>query len=194
MISIQTELLAADFFGKKPNLAILKQAIRVYQTAARKGNASTKTRAQVSGGGRKPWKEKGTGRARQGSTRAPHWRGGGVIFGPTPRDFSLDFPQKMKKNALLVSLSQKAKDKKIRIIDDKILDKTKTKDANIIFKNIYEQNKKMPKVLLVINRQIKICDNLPYIKVKNINSLNVYDIIRNDEILITKKSLEGWKK
>src|SRR5581483_11661290 len=105
-----TVQLPEEVFGAKVNEALLSQAMRVYSSNTHQGTSSTKTRAEVRGGGRKPWRQKGTGRARQGSTRAPHWRGGGVIFGPKPRDLSLDLPLKMRRAALRSALSARVED------------------------------------------------------------------------------------
>src|SRR5215467_13794336 len=118
-----------ELFGIEPNVAVMHQVVTAQLAAARAGTHSTKTRAEVAGGGAKPWRQKGTGRARQGSIRSPHWRGGGVAHGPKPRDYSQRTPKKMVKLALRSALSDRAADSKVVVVDEWGLDAPKTKDG-----------------------------------------------------------------
>lgn len=119
--------LSERVFGAPMNTALLHQAVVVHQANQRSGTADTKTRSEVRGGGRKPWRQKGTGRARAGTTRAPHWRHGGVAFGPHPRDFSMDFPKKMRRAAIRQALSAKLRDQELLIVDSLKLSEVKTR-------------------------------------------------------------------
>src|SRR5512136_1408004 len=125
---IGTTELRDDVFAIEPNKPVMHQALVRQLANARQGNADTKTRAQVAGGGAKPWKQKGTGRARQGSTHAPQWRHGGVVFGPTPRSYEQKMPKQMRRLALRSALSVKAADGQIRVVEDLKLDAPKTRD------------------------------------------------------------------
>src|SRR5712692_3830756 len=115
-------------FGVKPNLALMHQAVTTEEANQRQGTADTKTRGEVRGGGKKPWRQKGTGRARQGSTRAPHWRGGGIVFGPTPRSHHLDMPRKMRRLAMRSALSGKLRDGELLVLDSFTLPVPKTRE------------------------------------------------------------------
>ncbi len=155
------------------------------------GNASTKKRGEVRGGGRKPWPQKGTGRARHGSSRSPLWAGGGVIFGPSPeRNYSRKVPKKVKRLALQSALSTKVRDEKLLIIDDLNIDKPKTRDL----KNILENLKAHPRALLVTAQPdlnvIKSVRNLPGIKVVVAHQINVLDLLNHDYLIMTKEALQ----
>lgn len=182
--------LSKEIFGVKPNKDLIAQAIRVYLANQRGGRADTKVRGEVRGGGRKPWKQKGTGRARIGSIRAPHWRGGGVTFGPTPRDFSLNLPKKMKKAALISALSAKFADNGIIVIDKLKFKEAKTKEAAkmMIKLNIQEKN-------LVVSSEFdesekRALTNLAKSSMQKASDLNVYQVLNNKKMLITKEGIE----
>lgn len=188
--------LNAKIFDGTVNTASLYQAVRAFRANQRWGLASTKTRGEVSGGGRKPWRQKGTGRARVGSTRSPLWRHGGVIFGPHPRDFSFRLPQKIKALALKSSLNIKMKENDFVVLDNFKLDKPKSKDALKLLSNlkiIPGKNKKNYKVLLLLD---KIDDNLK-LALRNIGFLNVnlaknthaYEVLTAKKLIITKEGL-----
>jgi large subunit ribosomal protein L4 len=154
----------------------------------RQGTASTKTRGEVSGGGKKPWKQKHLGRARQGSIRAPHWRKGGIVFGPKPRDWSFDIPKKVRREALKSALSLKNRDGNILILDDFNLPRIKTKQVAEFIKRF-----ELDKALIVIDRDNenlkKSARNLQSVKVLKADGLNVYDLLRFNTLVMTKDSV-----
>src|SRR5512143_2637140 len=121
--------LPEDLFGGRPNDHLIYEAVVTYQANQRQGTAATKTRAFVSGGGKKPWRQKGTGRARVGSTRSPLWKKGGTVFGPQPRDYSIDLPKKARRNALRAVLAQKHADQELLVVSDLAVPAAKTKEA-----------------------------------------------------------------
>lgn len=155
----------------------------------RQGTQSAKTRAEVRGGGRKPFRQKGTGRARQGSIRAPHYTGGGIVFAPKPRDYGYKIPKKMRRKALYSVLTSKVNDNELVVLDELKLDSYKTKEANEILNNI-DANKKAYVVIAENDdkvyrsfRNIKGCD------VEKANLINVYDLLRHDKLVITKEAI-----
>ncbi|MCK9602917.1 MAG: 50S ribosomal protein L4 [Candidatus Omnitrophica bacterium] len=198
---IESVKLNTKLFDGTINTAALYQAINAYRANQRKGLASTKTRGEVAGGGRKPWKQKGTGRARVGSTRSPLWRHGGVIFGPHPRDFSFKLPKKIKTLALKTSLNIKVKENNFLILDEFKLGAPKVKDAVKIFSSLKvlpEKNKKNHNVLLLLD---KIDDNLK-LALRNIGFLttnltkdtHAYEIMKAHKLIVNKKGLEELTK
>lgn len=186
--------LSKEIFGAKINKNLMAQAVRVYLANQRQGNADTKTRGEVRGGGKKPWRQKGTGRARQGSTSAPHWKGGGVAFGPEPRDYSLIMPDKMKKLALVSALTTKLADSKIKVIDNLNDLGAKTKNMDLTLKNLNLSGSTLlalPKdsqKIVIAARNIKNLEILP------VNLLNTYTVLKNSNILFTKDALkeQAW--
>lgn len=184
--------LDTGVFDGKVNTAAIYQAVTAYRANQRRGLASTKTRGEVSGGGRKPWRQKGTGRARVGSIRSPLWRHGGVIFGPHPRDFSCKLPKKIKRLALKSVLCAKLKENNFIVLDNFGIEKPKTKEAIKIFFNLKIGPQKT-KVLLLLD---KIDDNLRR-ALRNINFLNVnlvkdtntYEVLAARKLIITKEGL-----
>lgn len=173
----------------KSNKALLAQAVYIYLSTQRKGGASTKTRAEVSGGGRKPWKQKGTGRARQGSIRAPHWRGGGITFGPRPKDFTLHLPNKMRRLAILAGLKQKISEKNVYVADKLEEINGKTKEVKKIINN--DNNKTLIISDSVHKNIIMAIRNLKKVTVKNLKIVNVYDLLTNDKIIFTKSAFKS---
>ena len=155
----------------------------------RQGTQSAKTRSEVSGGGRKPWRQKGTGHARQGSTRAPQWTGGGVVFAPKPRDYSFKMNKKEKKIALLSALSSKVNDSKIVVLDSFNLDEIKTKKFAEVMNNI-----KFSNALFVIegeNKNVVLSGrNIPTVKVSATNEINTYDVLKYETLVVTKAAVE----
>ncbi len=181
--------LEKEIFGIKPNKILIAQAIRVYLANQRLGNAKTKTRAEVRGGGRKPWRQKGTGRARIGSIRAPHWRGGGVTHGPQMRDYSLDFPKKMKRAALISALSSKFDEKGLLVLSKLSFKEAKTKEAAAMVKNLDLKGRitfVTDKIETTESRAIK---NLKDTRLIAVADLNTYEVLDNKKLLLTKEAV-----
>jgi len=178
-----------SIFGIEPNIPVMHQVVNGQLAAKRSGTHNTKTRAEVRGGGAKPWKQKGTGRARAGSSRMPHWRGGGVAMGPKPRDYSQKTPKKMKRLALFSALSDRAASDNILIVDSWDFEAPSTKAAQNALKAIGVTGK----ILLVINADDtntqKSFRNLEDVHVLPIGQLNVFDILVSDFIIFTKDNL-----
>ena len=181
--------LKDDVFGVEVNEHILYEVVKNQLANKRQGTQSVKTRAEVRGGGRKPWRQKGTGRARQGSIRAPHWVGGGVSFAPKPRDYSYKVPKKVKRLAIKSALSSKVLNDEIIVLDELSLDEPKTKEMAKILSNI----KAGKKALIVMDKKdmnvIKSARNIPNVQVVFVNTLNVYDILNFDSFIITKDAV-----
>ena len=186
-----------DLFGIVPNTSVMHQVVTAQLAAARSGTHSTKTRAEVRGGGAKPWKQKGTGRARQGSIRAPHWRGGGVAHGPKPRDYSQRTPKKMVRLALRSALSDRASEQKVVVVDDWAIDAPKTKDAVKLLEAIGLRTKgeREDRILVVLFRT----DENAWKSLRNLGSrvqivlpeeLNTYDVLLNDWLVFSQPALE----
>ncbi len=191
--------LPVKFFGQKVKTSLLLQSIRLYQGNKHTGNFNTKTRGEVSGGGKKPWAQKETGHARQGSIRAPHWRGGGVIFGPKNKDYTGQMPQKMKQKSLSMALSLKASDAKIKILNaqnGKPI--VKTKELNLTLHKIYNLKEKQPKILVITTKEDKNVvsglHNLPYVTVSHIDNLNSLSVLSHDELLFSDSAFSFYEK
>ncbi|MCL6471735.1 MAG: 50S ribosomal protein L4 [Firmicutes bacterium] len=183
--------VSPEVFEVEPNEAVVHQVIRAQLAAARRGTAKTKTRAEVRGGGKKPWRQKGTGRARIGSIRAPHWTGGGTVFGPIPRDYSFNVPKKMRRLALKSILSSKAKDGRLVVIDDFGLTEPKTKEVVKIFKNLNVDKK----VTVVVGEDqdtaVKSVRNLDSARVIYSSEINAYDLLDNEYLVMTRAALNA---
>lgn len=177
-------------FAVKPNEAVVHQVVRAQLAALRDGNASTKTRGEVSGGGTKPWRQKGTGRARAGSIRSPIWKGGGAVFGPGPRDYSQRVPRKMRNLALRSALSSKAADGSLIVIDGFGLSEPSTRKAAETLAKLKVEGKVAVLCTADEESTAKSVRNLPWVKVFMTNELNVYDILDNDTLVMTKPALE----
>jgi len=181
--------LRDDIFGIQPNKAVMHQAYLRQLANARQGTHDTKTRGEVRGGGKKPWKQKGTGRARQGSTRAPHWKGGGVVFGPHPRSYEQKMPRKMRHLALKSALAAKAQDNQIKVIDAINLDGVKTREM----KTILDKLSAKPSVLILMpeaNENVsKSAHNLENVKTLHTSYLNIRDLLGHEYVLISKAAL-----
>ena len=186
--------LNPEIFGAKINEELMKQAIRIYLTNQRKGTASTKTRGEVSGGGKKPWKQKGLGKARTGSIRDPHWRGGGVIHGPKPKKFELSFPKKMKRKALLSALSDKAREASVVVIKEIKFKEPKTKVAVDLMSKLPIKGKSLFVLDGKDQNVQKSFRNLPYVDLENLHSLNTFQVINKSNLILTKASLEKMDK
>ncbi|MDR3239928.1 MAG: 50S ribosomal protein L4 [Clostridiales bacterium] len=185
--------LPDSIFGVEVNEHAVHMAVVQYLANQRQGTKSAKTRAEVRGGGRKPWRQKGTGRARQGSTRAPQWTGGGVVFAPKPRDFSIRLNKKQKRLALKSVLTSKVQDKKLIVLDALSLGEIKTKEMRKICDNL-----KLEKALVVIKGSdrnvILSARNIPDIKTAAVNTINVYDILKYDMFVVTKEAVEQMRE
>ena len=176
-------------FGVEINEHLLHMAVVNQLANNRQGTQSAKTRSEVSGGGRKPWRQKGTGHARQGSTRAPQWTGGGIVFAPKPRDYSFKMNKKEKKLALLSALTSKVADNKIVVLDEFKLDEIKTKKFAEVMNNL-----KVSKALVVLegeNKNVVLSGrNIPTVKVSATNEINTYDVLKYDTLVVTKAAVE----
>ena len=182
--------LNENVFGIKPNDAVLYDAITLAKASQRQGTADTKTRSEVSGGGRKPWRQKGTGRARQGSTRAPHWYHGGVVFGPHPRTYGKKMNRKERVLALKSALSYKVKENEIIILDELNVKTPKTKDMIKLLNDIKAPKKTLIVVDELSDNLILATRNIPKVELLEASEINVLDIIGADGLVITKKALE----
>ena len=183
--------LSEAVFGIEPNENIVHSALVNYLANQRQGTQSTKTRAEVSGGGRKPWRQKGTGRARQGSIRAPQWRGGGVVFGPTPRSYTFKLNRKVRQLALKSALSQKVIDNEMTVLDTITLNAPKTKDMIKVLENL-EANRKTLIVMDEVNENVTLsARNIPGVKVIDSKGLNVYDILDCTKLVITEGAIKA---
>ena len=182
--------LNENVFGIKPNDAVLYDAITLAQASQRQGTADTKTRSEVSGGGRKPWRQKGTGRARQGSTRAPHWYHGGVVFGPHPRTYGKKMNRKERVLALKSALSYKVEENEIIILDELDVKTPKTKDMIKLLNDIKAPKKTLIVVDELSDNLILATRNIPKVELLEASEINVLDIIGADGLVITKKAVE----
>ena len=168
---------------------LLYEVVINYRANQRQGTASTKTRGEVRGGGRKPWRQKGTGRARAGSNRSPIWKGGGTTFGPRPRDYSYSLPKKAKKSALKSALSMKLAEKQLLIVDALEIKEPKTKEAAALIKGL-----KVDSVLIVDRHDNKklflSARNIPKTKVVDVSQVNVYDVLNYNWLVLTKRAFD----
>ncbi|MEW9122235.1 MAG: 50S ribosomal protein L4 [Thermotaleaceae bacterium] len=178
-----------SIFGAEINQHVLHDMVKNYLANQRQGTQSAKTRAEVRGGGRKPWRQKGTGRARQGSIRSPQWVGGGVVFAPKPRDYRYSLPKKVKRLAMKSALSSKVQDNSIIVLDALEMSMPKTKEMTNVLKNL----KVDKKALIVLDEKneniIKSANNIPGITTTLVSTLNVYDILKHDQFIITKDAV-----
>jgi large subunit ribosomal protein L4 len=183
--------LSESVFGIEPNETVMHTVVVNYLANQRQGTQSTLTRAEVSGGGRKPWKQKGTGNARQGSIRAPQWRHGGIAFGPKPRDYGYTLNKKVRRLAIKSAFSAKASAGDILVLDILNFDEIKTKNMASMLKAI-GIDKKVLIVLPDVNENvIRSARNIPGVKTAQINTLNVYDILNHDKFIIVKDAVAG---
>ena len=176
-------------FGVEVNEHLVHMAVVNQLANNRQGTQSAKTRSEVSGGGRKPWRQKGTGHARQGSTRAPQWTGGGVVFAPKPRDYSFKMNKKEKRIALLSALSSKVAESKIVVLDEFKLDEIKTKKFVEVMNNLKVENALV--VLEGENKNVVLSGrNIPTVKVSATNEINTYDVLKYETLVVTKAAVE----
>lgn len=186
--------LPDDIFGVKVNKGLLHEVVRNHLANKRQGTAYTKTRGLVRGGGRKPYRQKGTGRARAGSIRSPLWKGGGTVFGPQPRDYSYRLPKKAKWIALSSALAAKFADGEITVLDDLSISEPKTKAVQGLLESLGLQNN----VLMIVpekNEALELASrNIPTVDVVRVNELNVYAILSHEKLLIAKEAVEKMKE
>lgn len=177
-------------FGIEPNQHVLFEAIIMQRASLRQGTHKVKNRSEVSGGGRKPWRQKGTGRARQGSIRSPQWRGGGTVFGPTPRSYAYKLPKKVRRLAIKSALSAKVQENNIVVLEDLVLAAPKTKEMAGILKSLSVERK----ALIVTgdeNENVALsARNIPGVTVVTANGINVLDVVSHDKLVITKAAVE----
>ena len=177
-------------FAAEVNKSVLHQVVVNYLANQRQGTQSTKTRTEVRGGGIKPWRQKGTGRARQGSIRAPQWTGGGVVFAPTPRDYSFKMNRKEKRTALKSALTSRVQENKLIVVDELKFDEIKTKKFAEVLKNL-----NLDKALVVLNENdekvVMSAKNIPTVKTTQINTINVYDVLKYNTVVLTKAAAES---
>jgi large subunit ribosomal protein L4 len=183
--------LRDDIFGIAPNKAVMHQALLRQNANARQGTHATKTRGMVRGGGKKPWKQKGTGRARQGSTRAPQWKGGGVVFGPHPRSYEQKMPKKMRHLALKSALAAKAQENQIVVVDEIKLDEAKTASM----RRILSMLKAQPTALVLLpeaNESLsRAAHNLDNVKTLRTSYLNIRDLLGYEKLVMSKAALSA---
>jgi len=193
---IKSISLPKEIFGQKPNPPLLSQVVRAYLSRKKPPTASTKTRAEVAGGGRKPWRQKGTGRARAGSIRSPIWRGGGVVFGPKPIGKELTLPKKLRQKALAVALSGKYTEKAVTVVDKLEFSQPKTKKAQEFLKKMPIEQEKP--VLLVLEERkpttVKSFRNIEKVEVSRALDLNSLDVLKFAGLIFTQEALEKLKE
>ncbi|MFZ5897679.1 MAG: 50S ribosomal protein L4 [Bacillota bacterium] len=181
--------LSEDVFGQPVNEAVLHEVVVMHLANRRRGTHDTKTRAEVRGGGRKPWRQKGTGRARHGSIRSPIWRGGGIVFGPHPRDYSYSVPKKVKRMALKSALSAKVKEGKLIVLDALTLAEPKTKEMVNVIDNLKVNNGAL---FVTAERDLNVeksTRNIPGFKSLEARQLNVYDLLDHDNLVLTRDAV-----
>ena len=182
--------LSDAVFGIEPNSVVMHAAVVNYLANQRQGTQSTLTRTEVRGGGRKPWRQKGTGHARQGSIRAPQWSHGGVALGPTPRDYRYSLNKKVKKLAMLSALSSKVKDGDMIVLDNISVEEYKTKTIVNMLKALGADKKAMIVMPSVDEKLIQSASNIPGVQTALVNTINVYDILNHDKFIIVKSAVE----
>ena len=182
--------LSDSVFGIEPNVPVMNDMVKNYLANQRQGTQSALTRSEVSGGGRKPWRQKGTGRARQGSTRAPQWTHGGVVFAPKPRDYSYTLNKKVRRLAMKSALSSKVQDGEMIVIDKIALEGFKTKDIAAMLKALGSEKKALIVLDSVDEKVIKSAGNIPGVKTAQVNTLNVYDILGADKFIVVQGAVQ----
>ena len=182
--------LAEAVFGIAPNEHVLFDAVMMQRASLRQGTHKVKTRSEVRGGGRKPWRQKGTGRARQGSIRSPQWRGGGTVFGPTPRSYAYKLPKKVRRLAIKSALATKVVENNIVVLEDLVLNAPKTKDMVAVLKGLTVEKKALI-VTADVNEAVELsARNIPGITVLAANEVNVIDVLHHDTLIMTKAAVQ----
>ncbi|MGI6585712.1 MAG: 50S ribosomal protein L4 [Gracilibacteraceae bacterium] len=182
--------LSENIFGADVNIEAMHQVVKMYLANQRQGTQSALTRAEVRGGGRKPWRQKGTGRARHGSIRSPQWRKGGVVFAPKPRSYRYTVPKKIKRIAMKSALSSKVNDNSLVVIEELNFDEPKTKQVVSLLENLKVDSKAL--IVLADNNEnvVKSARNIKGVKTTLVNTLNVYDILNHEKFIITKDAVK----
>jgi len=184
--------LPAELFDGTVNEDVLHQAVKVYLNNQRQGTAKTKGRSEVSGGNQKPWKQKGTGRARQGSTRAPHWRGGGIVFGPQPRDYTTSIPKKVRQLARRSALNARAREENLLVVERLSFDAPKTRRLAELLGKVGAEEAKVLVLTNGHNPNVYLSGrNLPSVQVMNYTNASAYDILWSDKVVIEEAALTG---
>jgi large subunit ribosomal protein L4 len=182
--------LNESVFGIEPNQHVLFEAIVMQRASLRQGTHKVKGRSEVSGGGRKPWRQKGTGRARQGSIRSPQWRGGGTVFGPTPRSYSYKLPKKVRRLAIKSALSSKVLEESILVLESLALETPKTKDFKAVLTGL-SVDKKALVVTADLDENVALsARNIPGVTVVTANGISVLDVVSHDKLIMTKAAVE----
>ena len=180
-------------FGVEVNEHLVHMAVGQQLANKRQGTQKAKTRSEVRGGGRKPWRQKGTGHARQGSTRAPQWTGGGMVFAPVPRDYSFKLNRKEKRAALKSALTSRVQENKLVVLDELKFDEIKTKKFAEVLKNL-----NLDKALVVLNENdqnvVMSAKNIPTVKTAQVNTINVYDVLKYNTVVLTKAAVESLEE
>lgn len=177
-------------FGIEPNQHVLYEAIIMQRASLRQGTHKTKTRSEVRGGGRKPWRQKGTGRARQGSIRSPQWRGGGTVFGPVPRSYSYRLPKKVRRLAIKSALSSKVQEENILVLESLALEAPKTKDFTAVLNGLSVDNKALVVTADLDENVALSARNIPGVTIVTADGINVLDVVSHDKLIMTKQAVE----
>ena len=182
--------LSDSVFGIEPNVPVMNDMVKNYLANQRQGTQSALTRSEVSGGGRKPWRQKGTGRARQGSTRSPQWTIGGIVIAPKPRDYSYNLTKKLRRLAMKSALSSKVQDGEMIVIDKIALEGFKTKEIAAMLKAVGSERKALIVLDSVDEKVIRSAGNIPGVKTAQVNTLNVYDILNADKFIVVQGAVQ----
>ncbi|MGG3468825.1 50S ribosomal protein L4 [Neobacillus pocheonensis] len=182
--------LNESVFGIEPNQHVLFEAIVMQRASLRQGTHKTKIRSEVAGGGRKPWRQKGTGRARQGSIRSPQWRGGGTVFGPTPRSYSYKLPKKVRRLAIKSALSSKVLEESILVLESLNVETPKTKDFKAVLNGLSVEKKALIVTADLDENVALSARNIPGVTVVTADGINVLDVVNHDKLIMTKAAVE----
>ncbi|MGF7016013.1 50S ribosomal protein L4 [Ornithinibacillus bavariensis] len=177
-------------FGIEPNTHVLHEAVVMQRASMRQGTHKVKNRSEVRGGGRKPWRQKGTGRARQGSIRSPQWVGGGTVFGPTPRSYSYKLPKKVRRLALKSALSSKVQEENVVVLDNIVFDAPKTKEVVKMLGALNVNEKALIVTAETDENVVRSANNLQGVKVLSVTEVNVLDLLMHDKLILTKDAAE----
>lgn len=181
--------LSDAVFGIEPNAVVMHEVVVNYLTNQRQGTQSALTRSEVSGGGKKPWRQKGTGHARQGSTRAPQWTHGGIVFAPKPRSYRYTVNKKVRRLALKSALSSKVQEESLVVLDSMTMDAYKTKTVAAMLNALGAEKKTLIVLPSVDQKLIKSANNIPGVKTAQVNTINVYDILNADKLIVLKDAV-----
>ncbi|MDY0276517.1 MAG: 50S ribosomal protein L4 [Acholeplasma sp.] len=181
-------------FGITPHQQALFDVVTAQRAAMRQGTSAVKSRAEVSGGGKKPWRQKGTGRARQGSIRSPQWRGGGIVFGPTPRSYAFKLNKKVKNLAFRSALSLFVLEKKVTVLDQLVSENGKTKEFNTVLETLKLEGKSLFVLDVLGETEVRAGRNIPTVSFADVNHVSVYDIMNTKNLVLTKKSAKALEE